>query len=150
MERFVGSWLLQSFVFRYDDGEVVKAMGDHPLGILMYDGQGNMSVHLSVRERKPFADTTQDTGTFEEESEAYRTYRAYFGSYTVDETARTVTHHVAQSTIPHRAGIDLVRRYTFSEGGRLLQLETEPQDYKGRTRFAQLIWKRAEADPQAR
>jgi hypothetical protein len=143
MESFAGTWRLQSFVYRYDDGEVVTPMGDHPVGVLMYDSLGNMSVHLSVREREPFANTALDTGTAEEESAAYRSYRAYFGTYTVDEAARTVTHHVIQSTIPHRAGTDLVRRFTFRDN--FLQLETEIQQVGGRTRFGQLVWVRAEA-----
>lgn len=144
MDRFVGTWRLQSFAYRYEDGEVVPAMGDKPLGVLMYDNLGNMSVHLSVRERKFFANTGLDTGTVEEESGAYRTYRAYFGTYTVDEAAQTVTHHVIQSLIPQRANTDLVRRYTFSED--TLRLETELQNVNGRTRFAQLTWKRATPD----
>ena len=39
-------------------------------------------------------------------------YIAYFGTYTIDENAGTVTHHRQDSIQPGDSG-DLVRRYEF-------------------------------------
>jgi Lipocalin-like domain len=45
-------------------------------------------------------------------------YIAYFGSYTIDEKAGTVTHHRQASIQPGDSG-DLVRKYEFV-GDRLI------------------------------
>jgi hypothetical protein len=38
-------------------------------------------------------------------------YDAYFGTFTVDEAAGTVTHHVQGSLFPEDLGKDFVRRF---------------------------------------
>jgi hypothetical protein len=43
---------------------------------------------------------------------ALKDYIAYFGTYTVDEQAGTVTHHRLDSIQPGDGG-DLIRRYEF-------------------------------------
>jgi len=46
-------------------------------------------------------------------------YTAYFGTYTVDERARTVTHHLKGSINPGTVGVDNVRGYEFGPGDRV-------------------------------
>src|SRR5262245_49062163 len=41
--------------------------------------------------------------------DAHTGYYAYFGTYTVDESARTVTHHIQASVRPEEVGRDYVR-----------------------------------------
>jgi hypothetical protein len=50
--------------------------------------------------------------TAEEAKIAVRDYIAYFGSYTIDEKAGTVTHHRQASIQPGDSG-DLERKYDF-------------------------------------
>jgi Lipocalin-like domain len=50
--------------------------------------------------------------TPEEAFVALKDYIAYFGTYTVNEQAGTVTHHRADNLQPGESG-DLVRRYEF-------------------------------------
>jgi len=60
-----------------------------------------------------------ESPTPEQAKEAITGYVAYFGTYTVDEKARTVSHH-RQGTINAGAvGVDMVRRYELN-GDRLI------------------------------
>jgi hypothetical protein len=56
--------------------------------------------------------------TPEEAKIALTDYIAYFGTYTIDEQAGTVTHHRQDTVQPGDAG-DLIRRYEFA-GDRLV------------------------------
>jgi hypothetical protein len=60
-------------------------------------------------------------------------YTAYFGTYTIDESARTVTHHRTGNIHPDSL-IDVVRRYEFASGNRLILRPVENQD--------ELAWER--------
>jgi hypothetical protein len=57
--------------------------------------------------------------TPEEAKNALTGYIAYFGTYTIDEAARTVTHHRQGSVQPGDAA-DLVRGYEFEGDDRLI------------------------------
>jgi len=69
----------------------------------------------------------------EQAREAVTGYVAYFGTYEVDERARTVTHH--REAALNMDAADVVRKYEFSDDGRLtvIPLETENADLR-------LVW----------
>jgi hypothetical protein len=73
--------------------------------------------------------------TPEEAKEAITGYLAYFGTYTVDESARTITHHRKANINPGQVGDDVVRAYVFGSGDRVILTPT------GATN--QIIWERA-------
>ncbi len=54
-------------------------------------------------------------------------YEASFGSYTIDEAAHTVTHHVQGSITPGLVGKDLTRAYRFSNGHLIIR-STRPEE----------------------
>jgi hypothetical protein len=60
-------------------------------------------------------------------------HTAYFGTYTIDESARTVTHQRMGNINPD-SPIDVVRRYEFASGDRLILRPVENQD--------ELTWER--------
>jgi hypothetical protein len=70
---------------------------------IMYDG------------RSKYAGTSP---TPEEAKAAITTYTAYFGTYRVDEQARTITHHRTGNVNPGGLG-DFVRRYEFISNDRI-------------------------------
>jgi hypothetical protein len=47
-------------------------------------------------------------------------FNSYFGTFDVDEPARTVIHHVQSALIPSWVGTDQRRKYEFSGGNELL------------------------------
>ena len=101
--RFVGTWRLVS---------------DTTTGIMIYDSLGNMAAQVMPnRARRKFAAAEP---TPEEAKDAITGYLAYFGTYSVDERARIVTHHRKGSINPGQVGDDVVRAYVFETNDRLV------------------------------
>ena len=117
-QHFVGQWKLISYEQRSTTGEVTQPFGKDPIGRISYDTGGHMSAQLMRRDRSRFANSDPRKGTDAEIRNAFTEYTAYYGSYTVDEKAGTVTHHVEGSWFPNWIGTNQVRRFEFS-GNRL-------------------------------
>jgi hypothetical protein len=111
-QKFLGAW---RYVGTMLDGKPRPGRGANPKGIIVYDPSGHMAVHVAPDRAKPRAGKEP---TPEEAREALKDSIAYFGTYTIDERARTVTHHRHASIQPGDAG-DLVRGYEFV-GDRLI------------------------------
>lgn len=139
--RFTGAWRLLSCETRDSNGQVQYPFGEQPGGQLLYDGAGNMSAQLGKTNRPRFAARDPALGTDAEVRDAFDGYIAYFGTYSVDESARAVTHHVVGASFPNWVGIDLVRHYTFDDNGRL-RLATPPIEVGGRSLEYVLLWER--------
>jgi hypothetical protein len=85
-------------------------------GFLYYDPSGQMSVQSAPRRARPRAG---DKPTPAEALAALDGYVAYFGTYTIDETARTVTHHQL-ATVQPGTPAPLVRAYELVGNDRLI------------------------------
>lgn len=83
--------------------------GANPQGMIYYGPHGEMAVQIAPDVKRPRASAVM---TPQEAFTAVKDYIAYFGSYSVDEQAGTVTHHRQDSLQPGDTG-DLVRRYEF-------------------------------------
>ena len=83
--------------------------------MIYYGPHGEMSVQVAPDVKRKRAGAVM---TPEEAKIALTDYIAYFGTYTIDEQAGTVTHHRQDSIQPGDTG-DLVRRYEFA-GDRLV------------------------------
>jgi hypothetical protein len=68
--------------------------------------------------------------------EILSSFSAYFGTFEVDESTRTVIHHVQGALIPSWVGSDQRRQYEFSRSNRLVLTVSHDQ---GANR---LIWER--------
>jgi len=62
-------------------------------------------------------------------------YFGYFGTYTIDENAGTVTHHIEESWFPNLIGTQQVRHYRFQRNQLVLNADTEWGQVK-------IVWKR--------
>lgn len=121
--KFAGTWRLISFETRRADGQFTDR---GYIGRIVYDRHGNMAAQLMRKTRDGF--TTEEgrpRPTDEEYRNAYRSYTAYFGKYTIDAEKGTVTHHVEGSLNPAWPGRDLVRYWEFKEGRLALSLRRE-------------------------
>ncbi len=114
---FHGAWELASIVRYSGDGEELSR-NESSTGFIMYDPAGTMGVVIQGADRAPYAG---DEATPEEILAAYRSYTSYFGGFTVDPEAGTVTHHLRASMNPRGAGSDYVRHYEFGEDSLTLQ-----------------------------
>ena len=118
----VGAWRLVSvegtdatFHFAYD----------HPTGIITYDRSGWMTVQIDVKGvRKPFVGGPA-SGTVQEKVAAFDNYVAYYGTYTLDLKAQTITHHLEDASSPNWRGVHNVRWFEFQGDDRLLLIPLE-------------------------
>jgi hypothetical protein len=84
-KKLIGAW---RYIGTTVDG-VNRPRGNHPKGMIYYGAHGEMSVQIAPDvERK----RTGALMTGEEARTALLDYIAYFGSYTIDEKAGTLTH----------------------------------------------------------
>lgn len=130
-KRLLGGWRLAS-VTQGGDVRLDPTRGPKPTGVIYYDATGNMAAQImpdpAIRRAYAGAQPTSD-----EAKAALVGYTAYFGTYTVDERARTVTHHRKGNIHPGVLS-DLVRRYEFLSNDRVVLLPTESQN--------RLVWER--------
>jgi hypothetical protein len=135
-----GTWRLLAAESRDSTGVPDLPFGGQPEGLLMYDPDGNMSVHVMRGNRPPFTSDDVRGGTTDELCAAFEGYAGYFGRYTVDTARGVVTHHLRGASFPNWTGSDQVREYRLE--GRRLTLSTPPIASGGRSvRFA-LVWER--------
>ena len=101
LPNLVGTWRLVSYEARASSGEARYPLGQHVIGQLFYGVDGNMSAHVMRIDRPTFASNDPGSGTDEEVREAFEGHVSYFGTYTVDPTAHTVTHRVRGASYPN-------------------------------------------------
>jgi hypothetical protein len=94
----VGTWTLVSVEERKPSGETIQWMGPRPLGLLIYDRAGNVSVQIMRDPSLPQTPADPQGG-----------YYAYFGRYEVNEGEATVVHRVQGSMRPSEVGAEYTR-----------------------------------------
>ena len=109
-KSFVGTWHLVSI----EGGATPVNRGTKPTGVIIYDAIGNMAAQIQPdRPRKQWRTLTPELAF-----EAMRGYTAYFGTYTIDEKASTVTHH--RKGRLDGGATDFVRAFEFLPGDRIV------------------------------
>ena len=104
--QLVGTWSLAAIERRSAEGEPLSAPLEDRLGYLIYDASGYMGVTLMRPDRQPYS---EDGPTADEALAQFGSYTSYFGQFTVDEAAGTVTHHLEGSLDPRGVGSDYTR-----------------------------------------
>jgi hypothetical protein len=126
-EKFVGVWKLVSCDSTdKNTGEVRYPYGSSPVGRLTYDAAGRMSAQLmnpgrhAVGGSPTVGSAAAIRSASADDMRAILTgFIAYFGTFDIDESARTVIHHVQACLIPSWVGTDLRRTYEFAGGDQL-------------------------------
>jgi hypothetical protein len=111
-EQFIGTWKLVSI-----ESEESRLFGDRPVGILIYDADGNVAVQI-MRNPRPSLAGGPAFPPAKEVQVAYKGYYAYYGTWEVNEQQGTIVHHLEGSLRPGDVGKDFVRAYKFT-GNRL-------------------------------
>jgi hypothetical protein len=140
LPNLVGTWRLVSYEARTASGEAGYPLGHHVVGQLFYDVRGNMSAHVMRVDRPAFASDDLGAGTDAEVRAAFEGHASYFGTYTIDPSARTVTHHVRGASYPNWMGHDQIRYYCIN--GSHLVLSTPPILDRGESLEYILTWER--------
>lgn len=115
-KKLAGRWRLVSYTARPERGEEVYPLGAAARGVLDYSREGNVSVHI------------MGSGYF-----------AYYGYYTVDEKARTVTHHIELCSDHNLAGASNLRHIALEDGRLVLSGSME---LDGKPHVIRVVWER--------
>jgi hypothetical protein len=110
------------------------------VGQLFYDVHGNMSAHVMRVDRPIFASDDSGSGTDAEVRAAFEGHSSYFGTYTIDPSARRVTHHVRGASYPNWMGHDQIRYYRVD--GSHLVLSTPAILFRGESLEYIVAWER--------
>jgi hypothetical protein len=113
-QRIVGAWQLVTRTVRRSDGRVLadSVLGEKPLGRLYYDASGVVSLQMMRLGRSAAIGKPTDPKD-SANARVILGYDSYFGRYTVDERAGTITHRVEGSLFPEDLGKDFVRGFTL-------------------------------------
>jgi hypothetical protein len=115
-QRLVGAWQLESRAVRRSDGTLLAdpVLGERPLGRLFYDASGVMMLQM-MRLGRTAAIGQPANSPAGTNPRVVLGYDAYFGRFTVDERAGTITHRVEGSLFPEDLGKDFVRGFTLED-----------------------------------
>ncbi|HEU5358982.1 MAG TPA: lipocalin-like domain-containing protein [Gemmatimonadales bacterium] len=125
----VGTWELRSREDRTHTGErrVDPALGADPVALLVYDAHGRFTAQFMKRDRnEPAPEAAAAAGP--NNSRAQGGYDAYFGTYTVDDAAGTVTQRLTGALSPENVGQVLTRAMTVAGNELTIELETTALD----------------------
>src|SRR5262249_33483822 len=99
-----------------------------------------MAAHVMKVDRPAFASNDSGAGTDAEVRAAFEGHVSYFGTYTIDPSARTLTHHVRGASYPNLMGHDQIPYYPTA--GSHLVLSTPPILDRGESLEYTLTWER--------
>jgi hypothetical protein len=146
-DGLVGTWRLVSIEIVRPNGEVIYPFyGKHPEGLLIYDRSGWMSVQI-ISDPKPTVPLGSSREGFlaapaREKVAAVQGYYAYFGTWTVNPSGATVTHHIRQSLYPGERGEEGLRHLDLQ--GNRLNLTAKSHEL-GEDHERRLVWERVSA-----
>ena len=136
-----GTWRLVSRTDVAANGErrIDPSLGEDPVAVLFYDRSGNFAAQFMKRDRSAGVDVVA-AGPAKNNSRAKDGYDAYFGSYTVDDAAGTVTQELAGALSKENVGHVLTREMAVE--GDALTIELETTSVEGEPVTRTLRWKR--------
>lgn len=118
---FHGSWTLVSWTDTNEDGEEFSPFGEDAFGRIVYAPSGKMAVVL-MGQRRGDVDTALGLDALdpEEMRTALTHFFAYSGSFTDNEEAQTITHHIEAALAPGWIGGDRVRSFEMIGDARIV------------------------------
>ena len=138
-DKLVGTWKLISASLSTAGGQRNDApFGSSPTGFLTYTREGRMSAMISYGGRKPLSVSDWSLAAVDEKAEAFGTFAAYAGRYTLTEDR--VIHHVEISSLQNFVGTDQVRLIKFQ--GDRITLVSPPMSMNRKTQTLELVWER--------
>jgi len=138
-DGLTGTWKLVSASGSTDKGGTIKdAYGPNPTGILTFTADGRMMVIIAMDGRKPLSVADRVSAPVDERADAFSTFIAYAGRYTLEGDKETVRIDV--SSLQNWVGTDQVR-FVSLHGDRVT-LRTLPMLRGGVLQTFELVWER--------
>ena len=131
-EQVIGTWQIVSVEEVYPDGHKETPWGPNMKGAVSFDPHGKVLLMIIG------GDLPTPSGT---PQEAARQVVAYFGTYSVDDGAKTITYTAERATLPVFDG--LARKATITVTGEELRQSSAPVTGPQGTFTPQLVMRRA-------
>jgi hypothetical protein len=113
-EQLVGTWTVASWEQTNKDGTKFQRFGANPKGVNVFDANGRFVVIYARSDLPKLAAQDPMKSTPAENKAIMEGSIAYFGTYTVDEAAKTISMRVETSTFPNQVGMEQKRTVTVS------------------------------------
>ena len=139
-QSLIGTWKLISDKQVKADGSSSDLYGASPLGQLIYDSNGYMSVHLLTPDLTKCG--TQDRRKCPDRAarSAFDNYLGYWGHFKVSAGGKSVMHIIEGASVPDWIGTSQERFFELS--GDRLTLTTPLQQIAGIESKTVLVWQR--------
>jgi hypothetical protein len=103
-EQLIGAWTLVSIIATNKEGAKSDRRGPNPKGLLIFEANGRYSVLTSRSDIPKFAINNVDQGTAEENKAVVTGMIANVGTWSVDETTKTITTNIEAGSFPNLNG----------------------------------------------
>jgi hypothetical protein len=139
-QSLIGTWKLISDKQVKTDGPSTDLYGSSPLGQLIYDSNGHMSVHLLTPDLTKCG--TQDRRKCPDSAarSAFDNYLGYWGRFKVSAGGKSIMHMIEGASAPDWIGTSQERFFELS--GDRLTLTTPMQQIAGVESKTVLVWQR--------
>jgi hypothetical protein len=127
----VGTWELVSFASGLGKDD---PLGVDPVGLIVYDSTGTVAAQL-MRRHRDVSDKANARAAPGQRAAVVGGYVAYFGRYSVDLGASTVTHRIQGALAPSDIGRVLVRQFRMEGDDLVLEFGVGPD-------FRRLRWRK--------
>ena len=141
-DSIIGAWTFVSVVSQTDDGTRGEPFGAAPKGIMIFTADGHFSLFQSAAQLPRLAANDRARATPEEAMTVVRDSIAYYGTYTVNETAREISLTLVGSTYSNLMGTAPQRRIITTLTATELAF-SNPRTPSGVTLHT--VWRRASA-----
>ncbi len=113
-EQLIGTWLAVSVVTAHPDGTKIESFGPNVKGMQIFDSNGRVVIVLMRSDLPKFVSNSRETGTAEENKAVVQGSSTLFGTYSVDEAAKSVSIQIEAATFPNWTGTTQKRAIAIS------------------------------------
>jgi Lipocalin-like domain len=103
-DQLVGSWTLLSATQMTKDGVKSDRWGPNPRGRAIFEGDGRYSFMIFRSDVPKFASDNMNQVTAEEGKAAIQGMTANYGTWSIDETTKTLTTNIEAASSPNLTG----------------------------------------------
>ncbi len=107
-EQLVGTWTFVSAVNTRPDGTKFDPWGGKAAGVLVFDSTGHFSWQVIRSDIPKLASNNRLEGTADEFKAVAQGALSYFGTYSLDDSGKTLTQHIKSSSFPNFNGANRI------------------------------------------
>jgi Lipocalin-like domain len=123
-EQLIGTWTPVSWQQDVTGGQKLQRFGADPKGITVFERNGRF-IQIFMRPDLPkIASNNLSSPTPDEAKAIVAGSIAYYGTYSVDEAAKTIAYHIEASTFANQLGIDQKRKITSISPSEMTYINT--------------------------